>query len=410
MLATLLPLIESLTAGGGAAMGARGAGGMASSLGRSGGPGATISRLLGGGQVEAFGSQQEMGGALSQISELTRSIGAARDSMSQMRAEHDQLGAKATHDEQNYGFRDPQEADRMADLQRQQIQQSRQMQLHQQQMEGLQSRAAVTMSPELAAQEQRGAMFRRAGALAVGAQAVQSFGPGMLQNMPGAQALGSAAEFTGGTGGKIAVDAAKQAAGSVSNIAGGAMNGAALGGMVGGPIGAGVGAVVGGVAAAAGDISKLPENIVKWSEALLDSQKSISRFNGTLTATFAEENRRGISRAIDSGERTAGTTSELSGSMQRLFDQLQPMKDAMTNTVGSALTIGVKTLSSVLGTLEKMLAVTEILETIAEAVKSIEEYFYDPAEDKKPEGDIAQKLWRDIQLHDRRKPREVPRR
>lgn len=328
MLQALLPLLEALGA----------EGGTSASLGAGSSVGRTLGRLMGGSSVQAFGGQNELGGALKQISDLTTSLSSIRDAMAEMPGHHEMLEGVQMENEQKFGFRDPVVAEHMATMQREQIERARQAQEQQQRMQELQARAAVTMDPAMQARQARGDMFRRAGALAVGGQAVQSFGPSFLRNLPGVQGAANLFGFAAGeTNANIAGQMGNQAAGAVSNVAGTAMKGASIGSMA-GPLGAGVGATLGAVVASAGEIAKLPQSIMNWSEALVESQRSISKYNGTLAQAFAEHERRGIVRGIESGRRTGGTTSELSGALDGLRDTLQPIRDNVTNVIAKSLT------------------------------------------------------------------------
>lgn len=335
MLNAILPLLEALGAEGGAA----------TSLGRGSGIGSTLGRLLGGSQVQAFGSQQELGGALRQITDLSSNLAAARDAMTAMRDEHEQLRGKAIEDERLYGFRDPAEHQRMADLQRQQIENARQQQLQQQQMQDLQARAALTMDPALQAQQQRQVRFQRAGALGVGGQAVQSFGPSFLRSLPGVEPAAELMGFgMGQTNAQIVGGAANAAATGASNIVGGAMKGASVGSIA-GPIGAGVGALAGGLGAASVELAKLPSRIVDWSEALLASQRTISRFSGVMSQAEAQSEVRKLQRDFISAGNTGGATADLSHSMDDLYDVLRPLKDTVTIVIAQELTMLTKGIS-----------------------------------------------------------------
>lgn len=334
MLATLLPLLESLGAESGAA----------TSLGRQGGIGSTLSRLLGGSEVRPFGDQNELDGAMRQISDLTSRISAARSSIEQMRSAHAEHEVQQQESERLYGFRDPQRSDQMAALQRQQIEHARQMQLQQQQMENLQARAAVSMDPQLAAQEQRRATFGRAGAIELGGQlgiqAARSVGSWAYQP------IGEAASFLGGTAGNIANQAVGQAGNALSNIASTATHGASLGMAVGGPVGAAVGGVAGGMAQASVEIAKLPSRIVEWSQSLTDSQREISRFSGVMSGAYAQSDVRKLRRDITSAHETGGPTAELVGSLDNLYDTIAPLKDNLTNVIAVDLAAAVKVLNA----------------------------------------------------------------
>jgi len=331
MLNALLPLIEAL-----------GGQGAATSLGAGSGVGSTLGRLLGGSSVQAFGSQQELGGAMRQISDLTTNLAAARDAMTAMRDEHQALGEKAAEDERLYGFRDPVEAQRMADISRQQIENARQSQLQQQQMQDLQARAAVTMDPALQAQQQRQTRFQRAGALGIGGQIVESAGPSFLKNLPGVQPAAELLGFgMGQSNAQIAGGMANAATTGVSSVVGGAMKGASVGSMA-GPIGAGVGALAGGLGAASVELARLPGRIVDWSEALLASQRTISRFSGVMAQADAQRDVRKLQRDFASAGNTGGSTADLSHSMDDLYDVLRPLKDTVTIVIAQELNLLVR--------------------------------------------------------------------
>lgn len=347
MLSTLLPLLEALG----------GEGGAATALGGHSGIGSSLGRLLGGSEVRPFAHQQEFSDSFRQISDLTASIAQAKEAMSSMRQEHEALGNKAREDERLYGFRDPGEADRMADLQAQQIEHARQMQQQQQQMEGLQARAAVSMDPQLAGQEQRRGMFRRAGAMALAGQAIESFGPSVLKNLPGVQPLTHLASFgMGETNSQIAGQMGDSALSGASNVVGGAMKGASIGSLA-GPGGAAIGAAVGGVAAAATEIAKLPTRIKDWSESLLSSQKTISRFSGVMAQAFAQREVRGLKRDIESANITGGPTADLSKNLEDLYDTLRPLKDVVTVQLAAGLSGMVTILKDMVPVLKSLLDV-----------------------------------------------------
>lgn len=404
MLATLLPLLESLGAEGGAA----------TSLGQGSGLGSTLGRLVGGSTVQPFGSQNDLSASLRQISDLSQSIADAREAMSQMREEHGRLGEKAKEDERLYGFRDPQEHQRMADLQQQQIQHARQVQVQQQQVEGLQARAAVTMDPALAAQENRRGYFQRAGAMAIGGQAISSFGPSVLRNLPGVQPAAEAMSFAGGTAGQIVNDMGSQAASSVSNIAGAAAQGAALGG----PVGAGAAAV----AATAVEIAKLPSKIRDWSESLLASQKTISRFDGQMAKAFAQREVSELKRNMASAAATGGSTADLSKNLDELYDVLRPLKDSITIVVSRELTSLVRVLNGMAPVLAGLAGATAAIADMftggvfdfkMELVKALADVYAQEAaraRNQSAVGSAASAAFDRMRAEDPKKPRQAPRR
>lgn len=330
MLTGALNLLEMLGAEGGAA----------SSLGRGSGIGATLGKLLGDKPVQAFGDKQELGGALKQISDLKTSIANAHQSLSESREHHEMLEGVQMQFEQKYGFRDPVTSGHMATMQKEQIEHARQMQLQQQQMEGLQARAAVTIDPKLAQQEERRGWFRKAGLMAAGGQAVQSLGPSFLRSIPGVQGVTNLGGFgMGETNAKIANDMQNQAAGAVSNIAGTALTGASIGG----PLGAGVGAVI----ASAGEIAKLPSRIKDWSEQLVESNRHLGRFNGDLAVANAQRDVRTLRRDMVSAAETGPEIAKLSHSLDDLKDVMRPLQNSVTNVLAQELREAVKTLTTV---------------------------------------------------------------
>lgn len=358
MLASLLPLIESLGAEGGAA----------SALSGSRGIGSVLSNLLSGSNVKAFGSQNELGSALKQISDLTSNLSAAKEAMSSMRDEHDQLAVKAREDEKFYGFRDPQEQQRMADLQRSQIEHARQMQLQQEQMQSLQARAALSLDPALAAQQSRSSMFRQAGGAALAGTAVKSFGPGFLRSLPGVEAASNVGSFLAGpTNANIAGQMASTATSGASNILGSSMQGASLGSLA-GPEGAVIGAVLGGLGAASTEIAKLPLRITDWSKELLDSQRTISRFSGVMAQADAMADVKTLQRNIRSAHATGGSTADLSQNYQNLMDQIQPARDVATNVIAGGLSEGIKILSDLVSCAKGILACVETLPGVGPAL------------------------------------------
>ncbi len=374
MLASLLPIIESLAAQGGtaAAIGGRAAQGGAMALGRGGGLGQTIGRLLSPG-VQAFGSEAELSGAMSQISDLTSSIAAAKKSMEGLDSSHGKLQEKGDEQERLSMFRDPGLKDQMAQMQRQKIVHATQMQNQQRQMEGLQSRAALSLDPGLAASEARFSMFRKAGALAAGGQAVQSLGPSFVRNFPGVQEAGAAMDFVGGAGGKIANRMAAEATGAVSNVAGGAMQGASIG-MLAGPGGAVAGAAIGGIASASKELALLPKRITDWSEALLESTRPLTQFSTHLQQAAIEAEGRGLSRNIASAEATGGASASLSNSLQDLYDSVRPMGDAVTITIASGLTVAVNKLSQLVNVVEGLYEAAKHIPFAGKKLEDIEKW------------------------------------
>lgn len=78
------------------------------------------------------------------------------------------------------------------------------------------------------------------------------------------------------------------------------------------------------------EVSKATE---AWGKELLDGQRHLTRYNGTIARSFAEGQRREIVRNIRSGRNTSASTVGLQKSYDSLKDELQPFKDAAVNTL-----------------------------------------------------------------------------
>lgn len=320
MLAALLPLLESLGAEGGAALGSAGGRGI----------GGTLQKLLGGG-AQAFGSQAEHGAALKQMSDLAANIKSANDAINDKRDQQKSIAEQAAQQQRQFAFADPAHQQNIDRLKAEQQQHAEGILVQQRQLSELKSRSAATLDPV----SDRAKRFARAGALEVAGQT--SIHAAGAASRWAYQPIGEAASFIGGPGAKIANEMVGQAGSAVGNIASTANRGASLGMAVGGPVGAGVGAVAGGVAQAGIEIAKLPNRIKDWSEALLSSQRTISRFDGRMAAAFAQADVRGIRRDIASARATGGATADLSNSMQDLYDALRPLKDSITTVIAKDL-------------------------------------------------------------------------
>lgn len=166
----------------------------------------------------------------------------------------------------------------------------------------------------------------------------------------GRQAAGGVTSFVTDEGtGRVLNDVTGTATGGLQNVA----TGAAAGMQLGGPAGAAVGAVVG----AGATIATLPQKILDWSQALVDSRERLSMWSGQLQAMRREAEIRGYARDIESARNTAGTASSLNSSLQGLYDELRPMKDQLYNLVAGVasifvemLKIGVQINNAIVGT------------------------------------------------------------
>jgi len=136
----------------------------------------------------------------------------------------------------------------------------------------------------------------------------------------GRQAVQGAASFVSDEGtGRVLGDVGGTAGQGLTNIA----TGAAAGMQLGGPVGAAVGAVVGGAAT----IATLPQKIMEWSQALVDSRDKLAMWSGLLQAMKRESEIRGYARDIQSARETAPWANDLNQSLQDVYDELRPIKD-----------------------------------------------------------------------------------
>jgi len=401
MLAALLPLLEALGAEGGAtaALG----GGMS-----EGGLMASLGRMAGG--IKGFGSEQELGGALRKISDLSASVQAAQESMEANRTKREAISSQARDDERQYAFSDPGHAQQLAELARQHQAQQASMQQAQRQMATLQQRAALTTDPRAASF----AALGRAGAIAGIGTAVGSAIPHLANNLPGSKIVANSFNFAAGeTNSNVAGQMLQFPTQAAGHVVSGASQGAALGSLA-GPLGTGVGAALGGLSAAATEVSRLPTLIKDWGEALVEGQRGLSRYNGVLAKTFAEQERRTIVRGIQSGGVTGGATADLSSSMQDLLDEIQPMRDTVTVGLARGLDVAVKALTRSVQILEGLWEIGKHVPVISAAITKAEaiaeKLEADSREKHRKEMEPVVKALRDLTGRDKSKPKDVPRR
>lgn len=360
MLSSLLPLIERVIAGeAGQAMA-----GTAASLGMESGGIQRLVDSLRQGSVRPFGTQAELGSGYQQIAELKKQT----EDLERSRREQRRYGAERLRefeDKQSVWY-DPQKGlNERANQEREEQQHQAEVQRLQREREQIQSRAAATLNPSASRSlAMRGAIGRAAASYYIGQGAVAY---GQQAASAAMRPVEEGLSFIGGPGANVINQAGKQVGSSAGNIASGAVTGASIGSMA-GPWGTVGGAVVGGVVSSAGEIAKIPNRIKDWSEALLESQKTISRFSGQMSAAFAQAEVRGIRRDIVSANATAGSTSDLSNSMQDLYDTLRPLKDSLTNVVATDLAALARAMNSAVPLLE---AVVTTLAEIAAFIPGI---------------------------------------
>jgi hypothetical protein len=401
MLPALLPFLEAILSEGAV-------GGTAAGMGSGAGAGGMLRGLLSGG-AKAFGSEAELGSALRKISDLSQTVTASQHSLAHNQQRQEEISTKAREDEAKYAFADPAHTKQLSDLARQQQQHIAEMRAAQRQMNDLQYRATITTDPQAA---RAATLGQAAGVIGAGAL-VQQFAPTFIRNHPLVQMGGNAAQvgantaqnFMGPTQGAI-----------VGQAAGFAQKTAGIAGQQFNPMtGANPLKAMQNASEMAVQISKLPAHIMDWSQALVDSQKTISRFSGVLQQTFAQAERREIVRGIESAGRTGGATSDLSDSLQDLYDLIQPVKDTVTIVIARTLTSGLQILQEMVGYVKgayellKMIAPTfGVAANVAEGILERME------EESRQKASVKMqplvKALQDLQREDPRRPRSVPRR
>jgi hypothetical protein len=411
-LASLARLLPLLAEGGG--------GGMAASLGRGIAAedviGSTLGNLFGG--AKAFGSEAELGGALRKISDLHATIEAAQQALSQKSQQREEISSKAREDERLYSMSDPRHKEQLAQLAKQEQSQQESMRQAQREMNGLRARAQETLNPQsaMAGRVGRAAVIGGAGQLASSAI------PAIARNLPGVEAATNLAAFGAGpTNSAIVGQMAGSLTGAASNIGSGVATGAGIGSL-GGPGGAALGAAIGGLASSATELSKMPIRLKDWSEALIESQRHLSRFSPALAQAVAQSDVRGLRRDIGSAQVTGSTTAELMKSVDGLKDALQPLKDQLTVGLGAVLSQLVQTLTMLVPLVETAVEVgakavdtmtagqAELGKLLEASKKNIE---LEKTRQLQQRGDAvgsASDAIKRLLNEDRSKPRQVPRR
>lgn len=403
MLAALLPLLEALGAEGGAAAAfgggataARGGAAMAGG-GGGGGFGAALGRVLSGPQ--AFSSETELGAAVRKMSDLSAGIRASQEAMEKKSQESEGISRQARQQEQQFAFSDPSHREQLADLAKQQAEHAEEIRRSERERRDLNYRAAVSTDPAAA----RSASNARASAIIGLGTAAATMAPGMLGQL--------ARDNPISTAGRAAYTAA-EGVGAVDQTQGNIIKGA--GEFAGGFADIPRKVMTNPFTSVTGEfimqLSKAPGLIKSWGESLVESQRTISRFNPLLAQTFAKQEHRGLVRGIESGQRTSGATSDLSDSLQNLADSIQPMRDVIHNVLARGLTTGVQLLTRGVKVLENIFEAVKKLDPTGKIdgiMKAMEETNRVQAMiAMKPLGDALKNLER----RDKSKPKEVPRR
>lgn len=356
MLQNILPLVEALA----------GEGGLMAGLGSRSGGGAGLESLAGHfGFAKSFGSAGEMGGALRKMNDLAALVETAKKSIDDNKQKQADIAKQARESEQLTGMSDPAHQAKLAELEAQNHAQQQSMQQHQRQLSALNSRLFATNNPATAS-------FRRAGTALAGIQAVQAFGPSLVQQLPGVQAAQNTAGFlVGPTNAAIGGQMAQQAAALAAAPFTGAAKGAAIGSLL-GPVGTGAGAVLGGLAGTATELSKLPHLLQQWGQELVNSKMHLAQFSPVLAGAKSEAERRGIRRDILSAGNTGGNIADLSDKLQGLHDLVRPIQDFTTNTLATQIGVGIDILREAVTGMRIMHGLLLHIPVIGKYLKGIE--------------------------------------
>jgi hypothetical protein len=85
-------------------------------------------------------------------------------------------------------------------------------------------------------------------------------------------------------------------------------------------------------------VDEVPSAIMHWGESLTESQRHLQQWSGALANAFQESQVRQIMREFESAGRTSGSTVDLRHALDDLKDELQPMKDLVTNATNRLVT------------------------------------------------------------------------
>lgn len=389
MLAALLPLLEAIGAEGGAAAAL---GGGAAETGLMG----TLGRVLGG--AKAFGSEKELGGAIRKISDLQASVEAAKEALADRQKQQADISQKARDEERQYAFSNPAHTTQLAELARQQQAHADEINRSQREMSQLRNRVTMTTDPAAARSANIG---NAVGMIGMGS-AIAAAAPSLIRNSSPVQITANMAQagtnvagnFMGQTQGAIA----GQAAGFAGQTAG-----------IANPISAAMHPLR-TASELTVQLSKLPGLIQNWGEALVESQRNISRFSGVLSQSFAQADRRSLVRGIESGNRTGGATADLSSAMQDLADQIQPIKDTVTIGMARGLTVGVQLLGEGVKCLQ---AIWEVVKRMPIG-KDVDKLLTEMEKGSRLDAEFRMRplvaALKSIQTRDKSKPKDVPRR
>lgn len=106
-------------------------------------------------------------------------------------------------------------------------------------------------------------------------------------------------------------------------------------------------------------ITELPGALRSWGDSLVESQRHLRDYNGSIAYAFSESERREMLRNVESGARTGGSTASLSEALSDLKDEIQWHKDIMTNGFNGVVTVLTQLLVAALKTADAAERVAE---------------------------------------------------
>jgi len=96
-------------------------------------------------------------------------------------------------------------------------------------------------------------------------------------------------------------------------------------------------AAAAGAVALGKELVELPFKLEEWGRTLLDSQRYLAEFSGSMASVFANADMRAYARNAKLGEETAGSASHLQESTDDLADALEPVQALLTDIKNEAL-------------------------------------------------------------------------
>lgn len=89
------------------------------------------------------------------------------------------------------------------------------------------------------------------------------------------------------------------------------------------------------------EIAELPGKIQEWGRQLVESQRYLSQYNGTIAGATAQLDANRLRREIDKGQQTSESFARLAKKQDELEESMQPSQNAwqnMRNNVQASLT------------------------------------------------------------------------